>query len=384
MKARETEYGIPLSEPIYQTTIFAQPDNEQLGRMYVERKPGVYTRFQNPTLAAAGDAIAELEGAERGLVFASGMAAITTSLMAVLTAGDHVVCSRSVFAQTRNFLNETLRSLGVETSFVDATRSEAISEALRPNTRLVYLETPANPTLDISDIAAASTIAHDRGALLFVDSTFATPILQNPLNLGADLVLHSASKYLSGHGDLMCGAVAGGAELMERVHSMQILLGGIMDPSAAFLLLRGLKTLELRVAHLNATAQELASFLAESPGVATVYYPWIASSEQGEVARTQMKSGGAMISFQLESGLEGARAMLRAFKLISIATSLGGMESVVELPSALDFREAEIGAAAGEAGVSVDLVRLSVGAEGVDRLRDDLRRGLEAARHSAA
>jgi len=379
----------PLSTPLLQSVTFQAESSQVLGEIFRSATqgppaqfddPGVYTRFRHPTLAAAAEKIAALEGAEAGLVFGSGMAAISTALLTVLRPGDHVVAQREIFGQTFTFLDRTLREFGVTTDFVPAQDAAKFERAVRRNTRLVYIETPSNPLVRIVDIAEKSRLAHSVNALLFVDSTFASPALQNPLELGADLVLHSATKFLSGHSDVLCGAAAGSADLIRRIREMQFLLGGLLDPHAAWLLLRGIKTLEVRVARQSETAQRIAELLAAREEVTAVHYPWLASSPTYSIARKQMRAGGGLVSFEMAGGLRGARAFVDALEIIPIATSLGGVESLVEIPCDLDFSEEELGDAAQHTGIAPGLIRLSVGIETPEDLLADIERGLRAVR----
>lgn len=372
--------GAPLSEPMIQSTIFRHSRSEELGERFDRRSSNVYQRFGHPTTAAAAKKIATLEGAESAQVLASGMAAITTSLLANLTAGDHLVIQRETFAQTFTFVEEVLSCLGIERSFVDATDIDSVREAIRNNTKVIYIDTPSNPLLRISDIKELAALAHESRALLFVDSTFASPYLQNPLELGADLVIHSASKFLGGHHDLLCGAVAGNAALVRRISEMQILLGGTMDPRAASLLLRSIKTLAVRMDRQCESALALAEYLAtQNDVVRRVRYPWLRESEGYAIARRQMRGGGGVVSFEFED-MAQARVFVNSLKLIAIATSLGGVESVVEIPLELDFSDRHLGQAANHTGISSGLVRLSIGLEDTQELRFDLEQALECVR----
>jgi len=374
----------PLTIPVLQTATFQVESSEVHGRLFRARDDRIYSRFGHPTLTAAAEKVALLESAEAALIFSSGMAAITTTLFALLRPGDHVVSQREIFSQTFTFLDRLARAYGVETDFADATEPAEIERRIRPETRLLYIETPSNPLLKIVDIEAVAALAGARDLLLLVDSTFASPYLQNPLELGAHLVLHSGTKFLNGHSDVLCGAVAGGRELIGRIQETQFLLGGILDPHAAWLLMRGMRTLGVRVRQQSAQALELARFLESQPQVRRVHYPWLDSSPYVEVARRQMRAGGDVLSFELDGDLATARAFLSALRVIPIATSLGGVESLIEIPAELDFGEEDLGEeAAKESGIAPHLVRLSVGIEDLDDLKADLRRGLEAAARHA-
>jgi cystathionine beta-lyase/cystathionine gamma-synthase len=308
------------------------------------------------------------------------MAAISTSLAAFLRPGDHVVAQREIFAQTYRFLEEFMRPFGVAIDFVDATRPEEVARALRPNTSLVYIETPSNPLLKVVDIKAIAGVARRAGVPLFVDGTFASPALQNPLAEGASLVLHSGTKFIAGHTDVMCGFAVGDAERVGRIKEHQILFGGVLDPHAAWLVLRGIKTLAVRVERQTRTALQLAQSLEGERNIRRVHYPWLASSPFNEVARRQMRGGGGVVSFEVEGGLRGARAFVDALETIAIATSLGGVETTIEVPWELDFSDEELGEAASQTGVTPGLVRMSVGIEDVQDLAEDLRRGVRALR----
>lgn len=366
----------PLSVPLVRATNFQAASSRELGDAFRSRDEHVYPRFAGPNTSAAAAKLAYLEGAESALVFSSGMAAITTSLLTVLRPGDHVVAQRRVFAQTYTFLDQWARSYGVDTTFVE-TNLDAVTRAIRPETALIYIETPSNPTLEIVDIEAIAEIARSREARLFVDSTFAPPYLQRPLALGATLSLHSGSKYLSGHSDVLAGVVAGSQELIDRIRETQILLGGILDPQAAWLLLRGIKTLGLRVRKQCDNAHEIAQWLETQPQIEAVYYPWLESSPYRALADRQMRGGGGVVSFVIPGGLDGARAFVDALELIPIATSLGGVETVIEIPAELDFGPEELGRAGCAPNADPGLVRLAVGIEDPHDLLADLEQALE-------
>lgn len=370
----------PLSEPIVQTATFEVASSEKMGTGFRERADCIYTRFGNPTLSALEKRAALLERGESALVFGSGMGAITASLMAVLKSGDHVVAQRDIFAQTFTFLDRVLRALGIETTFVDATELNDIATAMRPETVLIYIETPSNPLLKAIDISAVSELARRRGLGLYVDSTFGSPYLQNPLALGATLVLHSATKFLGGHSDVTCGFAIGDRAHIKHIHEMRTLLGGVQDPHAAWLVLRGMKTLGVRVQRQSDSALEIARFLEQHEGVQAVHYPWLESSPWHEVARRQMRGGGGVISFEPVGGVTRARSVLDTLELIPIATSLGGVETVVEIPRDLDFHPEEIGKPQEESAITPGLIRLSVGLEDPEDLIRDLDQSLHARR----
>ncbi len=368
-----------LNAPLYQTSQWEAEGLAELAEMFA-RDPdrGFYTRFGHPTIRLAEEKLAALEGAEDALLFASGMGAISTSLYAVLGAGDHVVAHRAIFGQTIQLLEHLAEAFGVEVDFVDATDPAVVEAAVRSTTRLLYLETPSNPIIDVLDIETLCAIAHRRGALVFVDSTFAGPLIQRPLELGADLSLQSASKSLAGHADLLAGSAAGASALLGRIREMRVLNGPSLDPHACWLLLRGLQTLALRVRGQSETAFALARLLEASPEVETIRYPFLESHPASEVARRQMVLGGTMLSFSLQGGIESTRRFVDGLEWISIASSLGSVYTTIEVPEELDFAADEIGERAAAFEMPSGLVRLSVGAEAAGDIERDIRRGLDA------
>ena len=372
VRVRANGINHPLSEPIVLATTYSAPSAVRHREMFQDGSTTFYRRFGNPTVAAAARLIADLEGAEEGIVFGSGMGAISTSLFALLRAGDHVIASRELFAQTRVLLDTTLRGYGVETEFVDARVAKNVTSRIRDNTRLIYVETPSNPLLEIVDVA---TIAESLkpGIELYVDGTFGSPALQSPIALGATLSLHSATKFLGGHSDVMGGVASGRRDLVARIREMQILLGTVLDPHAAWLLMRGVRTLGVRVRRQADTALALARKLSSHAGVEAVFYPYLETDPGYAIASKQMKGGGGVVSFKVKGGTASARRFADALELIPIATSLGGVETIVELPYDLDFGE--------ESGNGHDsplggTIRMSVGLEDVDDLWADLDRAL--------
>ena len=366
----------PLSSLIVRGTIYTAPSAEEHARLYQGGAKTFYQRFGHPSEEELAEKVAALESAESALVFASGMAAISTALLAHLPPGSHVIAGEQIFAQTDEVLHWLESGRGVDVSFVDTRDLRAIASALRPNTRLIYLETPCNPTLRVSDIAAVSTLARERGVMVFVDSTFATPMGQKPLCLGASLVLHSATKLLGGHMDVMGGVVAGATDVLKPIGEMKRLLGGVLDPQASWLLLRGIKTLAVRSERVFASARALAELLQRSPIVESLYYPLLPTHPDFEVAARQMSGGGGVISFSLKGGSVQARWLLNSLRLIQIASSLGGVETVIELPYDLDWygKDPHLAGA-----VSTGLIRLSVGLEDIEDLTADLSQALECA-----
>jgi cystathionine beta-lyase/cystathionine gamma-synthase len=365
----------PVSTPIYQTSTFEVTDNDEQQRVTTTDR--YYTRWGNPTITAAEETLAALEGTEAAHTFASGMGAITTSILALLKTGDHIVAQRDVYGGVAKFLSEWLPRLGIETTFVDTTDYEQHARAIRPNTKLLYVESPTNPALRVVDFKRVVALAKEHGLISMLDSTFATPINQRPAEYGVDLVVHSGTKYLSGHADLTCGVVCGRQELMDQIWGTRTALGNCMDPHAAWLLIRGLKTLAVRVERQNENALRVAEFLAQHAKVRRVHYPFLKSHPQQAIARAQMTGGGGMVTFEVEGMGEDACQVSEAMRLFTLATSLGGVESLVSIPVLTSH--AMISAELREKmGVTEQMVRLSVGIENVDELIADLERALEA------
>lgn len=363
----------PMAQPIYQTSTFQVTDSDE--QLRVTPTDMFYTRNGNPTCSAAEGAIAGLEGADSALVFASGMNAVTTSILALIKSGDHIVAQRDVYGGTTKFLSMWLPKMGVETTFVDTTEYDQHERAIRPNTKILYLESPTNPTLRVVDLRRAVAIARKHNLVAIIDSTFATPINQQPMEFGADLVLHSGTKYFGGHTDLICGAAAGRRDLIDKIRETRTTLGGVMDPHAAFLLLRGIKTLAVRVERQNENSLRIAEFLAQHAKVRAVNHPFLKGHPQRAIAMDQMKGGGGMLSFEVDGTGEDAKKVSEALRLFSLAPSLGGVESLVSLPVLTSH--AMISAEHRQKmGVTDQLIRLSVGIENVDDLISDLEHAL--------
>jgi cystathionine beta-lyase/cystathionine gamma-synthase len=365
----------PLGTPIYQTSTFEVTDNDE--QVEATGSDRYYTRYGNPTNTVAENTIAKLEGTDAALTFASGMGAITTTLMALLKNGDHIVAQRDIYGGVTKFLSQWLPKMGIETTFVDTTEYEQHARAIRPNTKLLYLESPTNPALRVVDFKKTAALARQHNLISMIDSTFGTPINQRPGEFGIDLVMHSGTKYLSGHSDLICGVVAGRHELMKRVWDTRTTLGNCMDPHASWMLVRGLKTLAVRVARQNENAQRVAEFLAEQAKVRRVHYPFLESHPQYAVARAQMTGGGGMVTFEVEGTGQDARRASEAMRLFTLAPSLGGVESLVSIPvltSHLTVPPEE----RKRSGITEQMIRLSVGIENADDLIADLERALKA------
>lgn len=357
-----------------------------LSSTFAQQGPGKhkgyeYSRSGNPTRNTLEACVAALEGGKHGLAFASGLGA-TTTLLHLLRPGDHVVCGDDVYGGTFRIMDKVFKPMGVQTSFVDFSEPLRLREALRPETKMVWLETPTNPTLKVFDIAALAEIGRARGVPVVVDNTFATPIIQRPLELGATIVYHSATKYLNGHSDVVGGVVVTSDDaLAERLRFLQNALGAVPSPFDCFLVLRGLKTLHLRVERASQNASILAHWLATHPAVAKVHYPGLEDHPAREVVRRQMRMPGGMISFVIKPGPDGdtlgrARRFLAATRVFTCAESLGGVESLIEHPALMTHASLPPEARA-TLGIDDGLIRVSVGIEHVDDLRDDLAQAFE-------
>ena len=377
---KDRQYGA-LTTPIYQSSTFVFDSCEQGGRRFSGEEGGyIYTRLANPTVSVLENKIAALEGGEAALATASGMGAISSCLWTIASAGKHIIADGTLYGCTFALLNHGITRYGVDVSFIDTSDLDALKSHLRPNTVAVYLETPANPNLKITDIAAVAQIAHAFNAEIKVvcDNTFASPALQNPLSLGADVVVHSATKYLNGHGDVVAGFVVGKADFIQQVRLFGVkdMTGAVMDPFAAFLLLRGLKTLELRMARHSENAGKIARFLAEHPAVEKVNYPGLPTHRGHEIATRQMRDFGGMLSFEVRGGKEAGMKLVNALRLITIAVSLGDAESLIEHPASMThstYSPEELAAS----GIAPGLIRLSAGLENVEDLIADLRQALD-------
>jgi cystathionine gamma-synthase len=365
----------PVAPEIYQTSTFEVADNEE--QIRVTTTDRYYTRWGNPTITLAEQTVAALEGTEAALVFASGMGAITTTILSLLKAGDHIVAQRDLYGGVTKFFSEWLPKLGIETTLVDTTEYEQYARAIRPSTKLLYLESPTNPALRIVDIKKTAALARQHGLISMIDSTFGTPINQHPAEYGIDLVMHSGTKYLSGHADLTCGVISGRRDLIDQVGQSRKTLGNCMDPHAAWLLIRGLKTLAVRVARQNENALRVAEFLERHAKVRRVHYPFLKSHPQYAIARDQMSGGSGMVTFEVDGSGEDARRVSEAMKLFTLATSLGGVESLVSIPVLTSHAMISAEQRA-EMGVTEQMVRLSVGIESVEDQIEDLERALEA------
>ena len=376
---------LPSAIPIYQSAAFSAADAAELGDVLTGARAGyAYSRVDNPTTAALAAAVAELESAEAGLAFATGMSAIHAAIVSVVRAGQTIVATRALYGTTRDLLVRIMAGLGVATEFVDPTDLVAVDAALaRTGAPALYVETVSNPTIVVSDIAALAAVAHRHRAALLVDNTFASPYACRPVELGADLVVHSATKYLSGHADVLAGVVVGSRERIDALRPILIDAGGALAPIAAYLVLRGLPTLGLRMERHSETALDLAAWLQGQDNVERVYYPGLPFDPGHEVARRQLDVFGGMLAFELRGGREAGRAFLDAMQIAERTASLGAFRTITSHPPSTTHRQLDEAALAA-AGIAPGLLRSSVGLEDVEDLREDFERGLDAARATLA
>ncbi len=372
----EYEFGAVVP-PIYQTSTFRFRDVDHGARLFAGQEDGyIYTRMRNPTVEALENCVAVLEGGTRGLGCASGMAAIHTTLTALLKTGDHIVCSESVYGPTLTLIKSIGGAFGVESTFVDTTDVSSVEAAMRPNTRVVYVETPGNPTMVISDLSALATIAHAHNAVLVVDNTFMSPVLQKPFRFGADVVVHSMTKFLNGHADVVAGMIVLRDDTLYPVFRKVLnQVGGVIDPFNSFLVHRGIKTLPLRMERHTQNAQKVAEYLEAHSKVAWVRYPGLPSHPQYALAQAQMEGAGGMISFELAGGLDAGKQLMNHVQIAQLAVSLGGVESLIQHPASMTH--ASMGKEQREQAMITDgLVRFSVGIEAVEDILADIDHAL--------
>ncbi|MDU1412185.1 MAG: methionine gamma-lyase [Clostridium sp.] len=374
------QYGA-LATPIHQTATFVFDSAEQGGRRFALEEGGyIYSRLGNPTNTQLEEKIAMLEGAEAAISTGSGIGAVASAIWTVLKAGDHVVAAKTLYGCTYAYLCHGLTRYGVKVTFVDTTNIEEVKNAMRDNTKLVYLETPANPNLAVADIEAISNIAHAKeDCVVMVDNTFCTPYIQRPLELGADIVIHSGTKFLNGHGDVISGFVAGSAEYIKnvRLFGVKDMTGSCLSPFDAFLIIRGLKTLEIRMDRHCSNAMKVAEFLECHKAVEKVYYPGLKSFPQYDLAKKQMSLPGAVIAFEVKGGMEEGKKVINSTELCKIAVSLGDAETLIQHPASMTHspytkEEREI------AGISDGLIRIAIGLENVEDIIADLDQALNA------
>ena len=369
--------GHAVTTPIHQTATYVFQDTAELcdymeGR--VERPE--YGRYGNPTQRIAERKLAALDGGEDALLFSSGMAAITTTLLAMLSQGQHVVLTDDCYRRTRQFCARVLSRFGVDFTLVSPEDPDSLEAAIRPETRVVVSESPTNPYMRVIDLEWLVGVARAKKVKTLIDATFATPVNQRPLEYGVDLVIHSATKYLGGHNDLLAGAVIGRGGLIGGVRDLQAVLGGVPDPNSAYLLIRGLKTLHLRIARQNETALAVARHLADHPRVVAVHYPGLEDHPQHAIAAAQMSGYGGVVSFEIDGGLDDGSRFIDAVRIPYIAPSLGGVETLIEQPALMSFYELS-SAERAEVGIKENLIRLSVGVEDPGDLIADLDQALD-------
>ena len=365
-------YG-SVAPPIYQTSTFKFDSAEEGAKRFAGEEPGyIYTRLGNPTTTALQEAVAILEKGTDALATSSGMAAVSTIYMTFLEVGAHFICSEAVYGPSRVVMEKEFSRFGVEFNFVDTSDIENVKMVIKPNTKLIFIETPANPTIKLTDIKACADIAHSNGAVLAVDNTFMSPILQNPFDFGADIVMHSMTKSINGHTDVVSGIlVFNNKELLMRTRKVLVNLGGTIDPHQAWLVLRGLRTLSLRVQKAQENAQIIAEFLENHPKVEWVRYPGVPSHPHHELAKQQMRGFGSMISFEVQGGVNGGRTIMNNVELATLAVSLGGYETLIQHPASMTHsamnQQDKI-----NAGITDGLVRISIGCEDVQDIQNDL------------
>ena len=369
----ETQYGDVVS-PIHMATTFAKRSLEEVR---IRRGYG-YTRSGNPTRDRLERKLASLEGGKYGLAFSSGLAAESTLIFALLSNGDHIVAFEDLYGGTKRLLNKVMPRFGITTSYVDARDPANVKRGIKDNTKLVWLETPTNPLMRLAPIREIAEVAHEKGALVVVDNTFATPYFQRPLELGADIVVHSVTKYLAGHSDVLGGAiVVNDDEIYERLKRHQSSIGAVLPPFDSWLVMRGLKTLALRMERHERNAIKIAEYLESHPLVERVHYPGLRSHPQHELARRQMRGFGGMLSFEIKGGLKAAKMFVESLEIFYLAVSLGGVESLIEIPAlmthaSLSKEERE------RLGITESLIRVSVGIEDLNDLIEDLERGFKS------
>lgn len=364
--------------PIYQTSTFIFESVEEGAKCFSGESDGyIYTRIGNPTITSLEQQVANLENGYDGIATSSGMGAVTTVYMALLSSGDHIISSDAVYGPSRGLMENHFSRFGVESTYVDTTKPNDIKKAIRPNSKVLYIETPANPTLDITDLKACAKIAKQHDLILVVDNTFCSPYLQRPLDFGADVVLHSMTKFINGHADIVAGIIITKEKnLYNKIRLMMINIGCNIDPTQAYMVIRGLKTLSIRIEKAQENAASIATYLQKHPKVAWIKYPGLQSHPQHALAKKQMDGFGSMISFGLKGGFEAAKNLMDNVHLSLLAVSLGGVESLIQHPASMTHakvsKEAKL-----KAGITDDLIRLSVGIENIEDLIVDFEMALK-------
>jgi methionine-gamma-lyase len=363
--------------PIYQTSTFSFESAEEGAKCFSGESDGyIYTRIGNPTISALERQIAILENGYGAIAVSSGMAAVTTIYLALLSTGDHIVSTDAIYGPARGVMEKQFVRFGIESSYINTADPETIRKAIRPNTKVLYIETPANPTMDMTDLAACSQIAKEHGLILVVDNTFCSPYLQNPLDLGADIVFHSMTKFINGHADIVAGIIIGKEKsLTDKLRNMMINMGCNMDPHQAYLVLRGLKTLGIRIDRAQENSMKVAQFLENHPKVAWIKYPGLVSHPQYELGQKQMRGPGAVISFGLKSGYDGAKILMNNLHLALLAVSLGGVETLIQHPASMTHSKVSEEEKQ-KAGITNDLIRMAIGIEDAHDIIEDLTNGL--------
>jgi len=363
--------------PIYQTSTFAFENVDQGAKCFTGEIDGfIYSRIDNPTVRVLEKDLAALENGEDGIATSSGMAAVTTLYMALLGQGAHMISTDAVYGPSRGVMEDHFSRFGVESSYVNTANPENIIRAIKPNTKLLYIETPSNPTMEITDITECAKIAHEHGILVAVDNTFCSPYLQRPLDLGADIVIHSMTKFINGHADIVGGIiVVKDPALYKKVRAMMIVMGCCIDAHQAYLVMRGMKTLAIRIDRAQENAMKIAEFLEKHPKVEWVKYPGLRSHPQYEMAKKQMDGPGTMICFEMKGGLAAGKTLLNNVKVAILAVSLGGVETLIQHPASMTHSKTPAEARA-KAGITDGLVRYSVGIEDADDLINDLKQAL--------
>ncbi len=369
-----------LATPIYQTSTFVFDSAEQGGRRFnLEEEGYIYTRLGNPTTKVLEEKVAALENADGCIATSSGISAVSTPLWTILKQGDHIVSDNNLYGCTFAYFVHGLTRFGIEVTLVDASNPENVRKAIKPNTKVIYCETPTNPSLKLVDIKALSEIAKEAHAYLMVDNTFATPYLTKPMDLGADIVIHSGTKYLNGHGDVICGLICAKKELLNDIRfvGLKDMTGAVMSPFDSYLVIRGIKTLGIRMEKHCENAQIVAEFLEKHPKIKRVFYPGLKSHPQYELANRQMKLPGGMISFEVIGGLEEGKKLINSTKMCKLAVSLGDLETLIQHPASMTHspytKEERL-----KAGIPDELIRISVGLEDVEDIIEDLTQALES------
>jgi len=371
------EYG-SATVPIYQTSTFRFTDADHGAACFAGKNKGyIYTRIANPTIKALEDNLAVLEGGFGGIATSSGMAAATTLYMALLGQDQHIISADAIYGPARGVIENHFARFGVKYSYVDTSEPDNIIKSICKNSKVLYIETPANPTMNLTDLRKCSEIAREHGLILVVDNTFCSPYLQNPLSFGADIVFHSVTKFINGHADIVGGIIVTRTEeLYKKIRPVMVLMGCCMDPHQAYMVLRGVKTLSLRIERAQQNAMEIARFLHDHPKIAWIKYPGLLSHPQHELAKKQMRGFGSMLSFGLKGGFEAGKKLMNSVKLSTLAVSLGGVETLIQHPASMTHAAVPQDEKL-KAGITDDLIRYSVGIENVNDLKTDLEQALE-------